>query len=235
MSRIRCMKDLAIFSALDIAERNRIGELACKKLYKKNEFLFREGDPADTIYLIKSGKVKLFKVSSGGKEIILDILKEDDLLGENTFFDQAEHNMNAQAIEDTYICSCTKDDFTLLLQHAETSLKIIRLLGAKLNSFTSQMASIAFNDVKGRVASMLLKLAEEYGSQSPDGVTIEIDLTHNDLASLVNASRVMVSNVVGMLRQDRIISTKGHRFIILNSEGLNTVVENAFYHSCNSG
>ena len=224
--QIRCMKDLAVFSTLDIPERNKIGELACKRFYGKNEFLFRDGDAADTIYLIKSGKIKLFKVSAGGKEIILDILKGDDFFGENTFFDQAEHTMNAQAMEDTYICSCTKEHFAVLLQNPQTSMKIIQLLGEKLNNYTNQVASIAFHDVKGRVAATLLKLAGEYGSRSPEGTTIDIELTHNDLASLVNASRVMVSNVVGSLRQDGIIATKDHRFILLDPDALSAAVEN---------
>ncbi|MBS3970694.1 MAG: Crp/Fnr family transcriptional regulator [Clostridia bacterium] len=223
---IRCMKDLTIFSTLDVNERNKIGELACKRFYAKNEFLFREGDPADTIYLIKSGKVKLFKVSSGGKEIILDILKDDDFFGENTFFDQAQHNMNAQAMENAYVCSCTKEHFALLLQNPKTSMKIIQLLGEKLNNYTNQVASIAFHDVKGRVAAMLLKLAGEYGSSSLEGTTINIELTHNDLASLVNASRVMVSNVVGSLRQDGIIETKDHRFILLDLNALASAMDN---------
>ena len=147
------MKDLAVFSTLDIAEQNKIGELACKRFYRKNDFLFREGDPADTIYLIQ-------------------------------------------------------------------------LLGEKLNNYTNQVASIAFHDVKGRIAAVLLKLAGEYGSHSPEGTTIEIELTHSDLASLVNASRVMVSNVVGSLRQDGIIATKDHRFILLDQQALSSAVEN---------
>lgn len=219
------MKDLTVFSNLDISERNKIGELACKRFYGKNDFLFREGDAADTIYLIKSGKVKLFKISTGGKEIILDILKEDDFFGENTFFDQATHTMNAQAMEDTYICSCTKEHFALLLQNPQTSLKIIQLLGEKLNNYTNQVANIAFHDVKGRVAATLLKLAKEYGLHSAEGTTIDIELTHNDLASLVNASRVMVSNVVGTLRQDGIIATKDHRFILLDPDALSYAMD----------
>jgi CRP/FNR family transcriptional regulator len=224
--KIRCMKDLSVFSTLDIPERNRIGELACKRLYQRNEYLFREGDPADTVYLIKSGKVKLFKVSAGGKEIILDILKEDDMLGENTFFDRAEHTMNAQAIESTFVCSCTREHFALLLQNPQTSLKIIQLLGEKLNNYTNQVANIAFHDVRGRIAATLLKLAKQYGTSSPQGTSIDIELTHNDLASLVNASRVMVSNVIGSLRQDGVIATKDHRFIILNADALSSALEN---------
>lgn len=221
------MKELAIFSTMEFAEREKIGALAGKKVYRKNEFIFREGESADSIYLVKYGRVKLFKVSGGGKEITLDILKEDDIFGENTFFDDSEHAMNAQALEDTFICSCNKEHFSLLLQSPQTALKIIQLLGKKLNDYTEKVAGIAFRDVKGRISSTLLRLAKEYGRPSPQGTTIDIDidLTHQDLANLVNASRVMVTNVLGSLRQEGAIETRGRRIILVSWDKLSKAVE----------
>ena len=218
MKKISCMKDLSIFSTLDVVERERVGALAGRKVYYKNEFVFREGEVTSTIYLIKSGRVRLFKISEGGKEITLDILKEDDIFGENTFLEDSKHTMNAQAIEDTFICSCDKEHFTLLLQNPRTSLKIIQLLGKKLNDYTDQVANIAFRDVKGRISSTLLRLADEYGTPSPEGVTLNIELTHQDLANLVNASRVMVTNVLINLRQEGAIATKGQKISLLNKD-----------------
>lgn len=225
MNKIQCMKDLAIFSTLEFLEREQIGRLAGKKVYRKNEFIFREGEPADSIYLIKYGRVRLFKVSGGGKEITLDILKEDGIFGENTFFEDSEHTMSAQAMEDTFVCSCSKEHFSLLLQNPRTALKIIQLLGKKLNDYTEKVASIAFRDVKGRISATLMRLAKEYGRPSPQGTTIDIDLTHQDLANLVNASRVMVTNVLGSLRQEGAIETRGHRITLLSWDKLSKAVE----------
>ena len=218
MKKISCMKDLSIFSTLDVVERERVGALAGRKVYNKNQFIFREGEATCTIYLIKYGRVRLFKVSEGGKEITLDILKEDDIFGENTFMEDSNHTMNAQAIEDTFICSCDKEHFTLLLQNPRTSLKIIQLLGKKLNDYTDQVSNMAFRDVKGRISSTLLRLAEDYGKPSTEGVTINIELTHQDLANLVNASRVMVTNVLINLRQEGAIATKGQTISLLNKD-----------------
>lgn len=225
MKKIQCMKELAIFSTLDFIEREKIGTLAGKKVYRKNQFIFREGEPADTIHLVKYGRVRLFKVSGLGKEITLDILKENDIFGENTFFDNSKHIMNAQAMDDTFICSCSKEHFALLLQSPGTALKIIQLLGKKLNNYTEQVASIAFRDVKGRISASLLRLADEYGQPSPEGTTIDIDLTHQDLANLVNASRVMVTNVLSNLRQEGAIETRGHRITLLSWEKLAKAAE----------
>ena len=220
------MKELALFATLNFVEREKIGVLAGKKVYRKNEMLFRDGESAHTIYLIKYGRVRLFKVSESGKEITLDILKEDDILGENTFFEEnAHHTMNAQAMEDTFICSCNKEHFAILLQNPQTALKIIQLLGGKLNNYTDKVASIAFQDVKGRISVMLLRLADEYGKPSPKGTIIDINLTHQDIASLVNASRVMVTNVLGDLKQEGAIATRGHQLVLLSKEKLAGAIE----------
>lgn len=215
------MKDLSLFSTLDLSEREKIGMLAGKRVYRKHEIIFRDTDPAHTIYLIKYGRIRLFKVSEGGKEITLDILKADDIFGENTFFEEnPRHTLSAQAMEDTFICSCSKEHFALLLQNPQTALKIIQFLGEKLNNYTNKVASIAFQDVKGRIAVMLLRLAEEYGKPSPEGTIIEINLTHQDIACLVNASRVMVTNTLGDFKQEGAIATRGHHFILLNPDKL---------------
>lgn len=225
LKTFRCMKDLAIFASLDFLEKEKIGALAGKKVYRKNEFIFREGEPADAVYLIKYGRVRVFKISEGGKEITLDILKEDDLFGENTFFDDAQHTMNAQALEDTFICSCNRQSFLDLLKNPQISLKIIQLLGERLNNYTEQVANIAFLDVKGRISATLLRLAQEYGKPAPEGTMIDIDITHQDLAYIVNASRVMVTNVLIALRQEGVIATRGHRITLLRKEKLAEIVK----------
>ncbi|HWR44836.1 Crp/Fnr family transcriptional regulator [Sporomusa sp.] len=214
--KTKCMKDLEIFSALTSAEREEVGKLAIKKIYKKNEFVFREGEAADSIYLIKSGRVRVFKTSEDGKELTLDFFKSEDILGESMFFENALHTMNARALEDTFICCCTKELFSVLLQNPEASLTIIQHLVQKANNYTEHLSRIAFMDVRGRIMDLLYRLAEKYGTPTPAGSTICIDLTHQDIGSLVNASRVMVTNVLSELRKEKLVHINGHRITILN-------------------
>jgi CRP/FNR family transcriptional regulator len=210
------MKDLDIFSALSLAERDEVGKLAIKKIYKKNEFIFREGEAADSIYLIKYGRVRVFKISDEGKELTLDFFKAEDILGEAMFFENALHTMNAMAVEDTFICCCTKELFSILLHNPQSSLKIIQYLVQKANNYTEHLSRMAFMDVRGRIIDLLFKLDEKYGTPSPLGSTISIDLTHQDVGSLVNASRVMVTNVLSELRKEKLVHINGHRITILN-------------------
>lgn len=210
----RCMKDLDIFSALSHSEREQIGDLALKKTYRKNEPVFAEGTEADSIYLIKSGRVKLYKISEDGKEFTLDYLKSEDIFGEVTFFENATHTMNAVAMEDTFICCCTKELFVKLLNNPQTALKIVQYLGKKMNAYTEHMSHTAFKDVRGRVLGVLCRLAESYGTRTNVGLTITLDLTHQDIGCLVNASRVMVTNVLGELRKEHLVHIEGHRITL---------------------
>jgi CRP/FNR family transcriptional regulator len=208
------MKDLDIFSALSHAEREQIGTLALKKIYRKNEPIFSQGAEADAIYLIKAGRVRLYKLSEEGKECTLDYLKAEDIFGEVTFFENAVHTMNAVATEDTFICCCTKELFVKLLDSPQTALKIIQYLGKKMNEYTEHMSRTAFKDVRGRVLDVLCKLAESYGKQTDTGLTIALGLTHQDIGSLVNASRVMVTNVLGELRKENLVHIDGQRITL---------------------
>lgn len=215
----RCMKDLEIFSALSPAEREQIGDLALKRTYRKHESIFMQGTEADTIYLIKTGRVRLYKVSEEGKEFTLDFLKAEDIFGEVTFFENAVHSMNAVAMEDTFICSCTRELFVKLLSNPETALKIVQYLGKRMNEYTEHMTRSAFQDVRGRVLAVLCKLASSYGKQTGTGFTLAMELTHQDIGSLVNASRVMVTNVLSELRKEKLVHIDGQR-ITLSKESI---------------
>ncbi|AFV05248.1 transcriptional regulator, Crp/Fnr family [Dehalobacter sp. CF] len=140
------MKDLEIFQALIEEEKTQVIRLARGKQYRKGESLFAEGDPAETIYLVKGGKVLLYKISEDGKELSLDILQENDIFGENTILENTCHTMYAKALENVFVCTCTQKDFNSLLINPIVAFKVISYLSEKLNNYTQQAAVMAFQD-----------------------------------------------------------------------------------------
>lgn len=226
-SKIKCMKDLVIFESLNGEEKNQVTKIAQAKSYNKGDTIFLEGETADTVYLVRAGRVLLYKISEEGKEITLDILQVDDIFGENTLFDDILHTMNAKAIEDTFVCTCSRNDLPHLLQNPMIALKIIKVLGEKLNNYTEQMANLAFRDVKGRVLNILVRLAKEYGQTTSTGIMIDVTLNHQDMASLVNASRVMVTNTLNDLKHEGKIAVREKRFYIIDQELLKEADFNA--------
>ncbi len=214
---IKCMKDLDIFSSLDDSEKNLVARLARPTFLKKGQAVFSEGMPCDKIYFIRKGRILLYKVSAQGKEMSLDILKQDDIFGENTIFDDSIHTFNAKALEDTFVCVCSRSDFMELLKNPQISIKMMKHLTNKLNGYTDQMANIAFNDVKGRILSIIKKLAEKHGKTTQKGIKIDVILSHQDIANLVNASRVMVTNILNTLKNEGLIAIEKRYIYITDS------------------
>ncbi|MEL4106657.1 Crp/Fnr family transcriptional regulator [Oscillospiraceae bacterium WX1] len=219
MKNYKCMKDLDLFQALNNTEKQQIIKLAKGRRYAKGDRIFAEGDPADTIFLVRYGKVLLYKCSEEGKEIALDILEENDIIGENTIFDEMFQTLNARALEETFVCRCYKNDFVKLLKNPEISIKLIKALTDRLNSYTNSMSDMAFCDVKNRVLNTLVRLSRKYGTVTPEGTQLTVRLSHEDIAHLVNASRVMVTNSINALRQEGRIISHQRRFILPTHHG----------------
>ena len=220
----KCMKDLEIFQKLNESEKAQVLKLARGKRYKKGELIFAEGDLADTIYLVKEGKVLLYKISEDGKELSLNILQENDIFGENTILEDNYQTMYAKALENVFVCTCTQQDFYSLLMNPTVAFKVISYLSEKLNNYTQRAAVMAFQDVKGRVFSTLARLAKDYGELTPDGLRINIILSHQELANLVNASRVMVTNVLNELKHEGLIGVNQRMFFLVDSKLQNKVI-----------
>lgn len=216
--KIKCMKDLELFRGLNKEDKEHIIRLAQGRMFSKNEIMFSEGDKADKIFLVRTGKIILFKVSQEGKEIILDILEEGDIIGENTIFENMTHTFSAKAIDKTYVCTCAQKDFMTLLSNVDISLKIIQSLVEKLNNNTQTMSDYVFYDVKERVLSILARLSKKHGSLTDDGIKLDIPLTHQDIANLVNASRVMVTNTINVLKDEGKLEVQKKHFIIKENQ-----------------
>ncbi len=210
----RCMKDLELFDSLSEQDKSKIVELTRSKYYKRGEMLFCEGDPLNSIYLICFGQVWLTKTSEAGKEIILDILDPGDIMGENTFLEDLECNINARAEQDTMICVCDTNDFYELLKNPDIAVKLIKRLSGKINQYSNNIADLSFYDVRERVLNLLVRLSEKYGEEREKGSFINLYISHDEIAQMVNASRVMVTNVIKTLREDGYIEVIDRKFLL---------------------
>jgi CRP/FNR family transcriptional regulator len=121
-------------------ERHQLEPLTRKLSYAPGQRLFSEGDSATVVLLVTSGRVKLYKVSSGGKEVILGFLGAHDLLGEETLFREGTRPFSAEALEPTMVCGCSKEDLeALATQYPSIAAKLTRTLGEKLTQMSGQI------------------------------------------------------------------------------------------------
>lgn len=215
MGKLTCISQLSLFSDLNEGELQRVAELAEKRIYDKDQAIFWEGETARQIYVVNSGLIKMVKVSETGKEFIMGFAKEDHVLGEDAVFGEEEYSFSAIALEECCITVCSKESLEkLFLTNPSLAMKVIYSLCRKLNQSTEQINSLAFQSARERLISALRQMAKEYGIPTERGLAIQVPLTHQDIASIINVSRPTVTNLLLQLRHEGVLEIVDHRMVV---------------------
>lgn len=186
------------------------------KKYSKGSYLFQEGDPIKGIYLLKSGKVQIGKVTPEGRELTLKICGENQLVGEITVFSgPSKYRLDAKAIEDTECLKITIDDFEEALQlDQQLAMAFMRWTGIDQQKTQSKFRDLLLHGKKGALYSTLIRLSNSYGKPQPEGVLIDIVLTNQELANFCGMTREVVNRMLSDLKKDGIISMEEGKLII---------------------
>jgi len=162
----------------------------------RGDRLFHEGDPGDALYVIETGKIKLARRAADGRENLLAILGPGEMFGELSLFDPGPRVATAVAVSNARVHSLTRDDFVPLLDQPRVALSLLAALGRRLRRTNEALADLVFSDVPGRVAKALLDLSSRFGRPVEDGVLVAHELTQEELAQLVGASRETVNKAL---------------------------------------
>jgi len=217
-----CAKKVPIFSDLESNQLEMITDAIIRKRYKKGDVIFLQGSVLDGLYIINSGKIKIFKYTKEGKEQILYILSDGDFFGELSLLKAEEVSYNAEAMEDVNICMIQKKDFdkTLAL-NPEISVKILGVIGGRLSKLETLVQSLGTKDIEARISQMLLELADEFGVHKKNSIEINISLTREDMANFIGVTRETISRKLSHLQDEGVIKLIGNKKIaILNIESL---------------
>jgi CRP-like cAMP-binding protein len=210
-----CLGQLWMFENLPQADVAELIREAARKKLKKGETLFMQSDPADELFLIKGGRVKLIKIFEDGSELTLDIRKDGDFLGENVFSEQGQYPVSAICLEDTMTCGFSRGQFEqLVLKHPHIGLQVIRNLSDRVTWLTSQVGSMAVTNIEERLYRVLCNVAQKHGSTNSRGVVIQFPLTHEDLGFLTGAHRVSITRAMTALKNAGKIILEDKRLIL---------------------
>jgi CRP/FNR family transcriptional regulator, cyclic AMP receptor protein len=220
MSAIDVLHRISLFADLREEELQDLAACLGKRTFGADMILFHKGSPSQALYLIESGKVRAFALSDGGLEITLDIYGPGECLGETALLDGQMRCAGAMTLQPTVTYTLQRDDFLRCLdEHPKVARRALTLLADRLNHLTEFTENLAFLDVPGRVAAVLLELAARYGVNE-GSIEIDLHLTQSELATWVCASRVMVNKVLGAFRDDGLIKIDGQTITILSVPGL---------------
>jgi CRP/FNR family transcriptional regulator len=210
-----------LFSGLSDQELTTLSSLFQRRTFGRGVIIFHKESPPQNLYLIESGRVRIFVLSSAGQEISLNILSEGECFGELSLIDGLPRSAGAVTMEVTVVHSLDRIHFLQALEnYPHFARNLIDLLGRRLRYNTALAESIAFLDIYGRVAAKLLELADRYGVVRPEGILIDLRLTQTELASWVMSSRESVNKVLGVFRERGFVQFEGQTLWIMDRAGL---------------
>lgn len=208
----KCFRDLWLFEDLTEAENRCCLEFGSSRLFRAGQPVFHQGDPADAMFFIKAGRIKLSKGLVDGREIILDFRTAGDMIGENMIAEDSDYPVTAWSLEDTLTCGFTRSNFeTLVRQNPQIGLRVIRNMGKRIAFLTSRLESMSSGNVQDRLFRVLCNIANEHGIHDDRGYHVAFSLTHEELGFLLGVHRVTVTRAMKELtRTGRVlISDRG--------------------------
>ena len=210
-----------IFLGLDSAAADALRSSMSLVKLRKGQSLFKEGDDGDNLYVVSNGKVKLGTKSPDGRENLLMILGPGDMFGELSLFDSGPRTATATAVTDSKLLTLGQDKvIPWVREHPEVSLQLLARLASRLRRTNEVVGDLVFSDVPGRVAKALIDLGVKFGEKRPEGLFVNHDLTQEELAQLVGASRETVNKALADFAQRGWLRLEARSVMILDYERL---------------
>ena len=210
-----------IFQGVESAAVNTLIEQLDSTTFPRGTTIFDEGEPGDRLFIITSGKVKLARHAPDGRENLLTIMGPSDMFGELSIFDPGPRTSSAVCVTEVTAASMNSD---LLHQwiddHPDISAQLLRMLARRLRRTNNSLADLIFTDVPGRVAKALLQLANRFGTQEGANLRVTHDLTQEEIAQLVGASRETVNKALAEFAHRGWIRLEGKSVVICDTERL---------------
>jgi CRP/FNR family transcriptional regulator, cyclic AMP receptor protein len=215
------VRQAPLFAALDDDAAQALLATMTRIRIGRGEAVFHEGDRGDRLYVIVEGKIKLGRASGDGRENLLAVLGPGEMFGELSLFDPGPRTATASAITDTTLASLDHDDLRpVLLERPAVAYHLLRALAQRLRRTNEAMADLVFSDVPGRVAKALLDLSDKFGQDEDQGVRVQHDLTQEELAQFVGASRETVNKALSEFANRGWLRIEGRSVVLLAKDRL---------------
>ena len=183
--------------------------------------LFQEGEPGDSLYIVLEGKVKLGRRSSDGRENLVAVMGPADQFGEMSLFDPGPRTATAVVVTDARLARLPKQALqTWVQERPQIAIQLLHVIARRLRRTNTMLADLIFVDVPGRVAKQLLLLAQKFGSVDSGQLRVTHDLTQEELAQLVGASRETVNKALADFASRGWLRLEGKSVVILDRERL---------------
>ena len=231
MSPVECGRTLAkvpIFSGLTETELGFLAQRAVPRQYAPGEVVFAEGQPCAGLYVVERGHIRIFKTSPGGREQVLTIDGPGSSVAEVPVFDGGNYPASGAAVDSALLLFVSKQDFqALCLAHPQVTLKVLRIVGARLRRLVGIIEELSFTTVRHRLASFLVRLARQEGKRTPAGIEILLPASHQELAAQIGTVRELVSRNLSRFQAEGLLIVEGRNVIVRDLKALEAELESA--------
>ena len=204
-----------LFGELDESSIGKLAERATQRTYSKGQLIFYQGDLAGSLFIMKEGLVKVFVTSEGGDEMLLVTLRPLDTFGELALLDGSERSASAQALEATTVVELNRATFLEVVRSDPNMTEaLLRSMGAVLRRLTEQASDLVFLDLHGRVAKLLMHMADENGNVTDDGIELDLKLTQTDIAAMVGGSRQSINQILRSFEDRGYLELQGKAVLV---------------------
>jgi CRP/FNR family transcriptional regulator, cyclic AMP receptor protein len=215
------LRSAVLFRELDDEAAAALRSSMTEVKLSKGDVLFREGDEGDRVYVVIEGKIKLGRTSADGRENLLALLGPSQMFGELSLFDPGPRSATATAVTDSTLLALGHSELLpWLTGRPEVSRSLLLQLASRLRRSNDTLADLVFSDVPGRVAKTLLELATRFGTPADEGIHVAHDLTQEELAQLVGASRETVNKALADFTSRGWIRLEQRSVVLLDVERL---------------
>ena len=209
------LKRTSLFEDWELDDLERLSKTTPYRKFSAGDVIYHMDDPADAIYFLKNGLVKISKLFPNGKEAILGVVGQYDAFGELLLTAQERRPTQAEAIEDTILIVLPRAGLEVLLEtRPKVALKFIQIMAARLFESQAWSAEVSAYSAPGRLASLLFRFALEFGHATSDGTRVDLKLTQEDLSRMIGATRETVSHCLNRLKASGAISRTRAPFVV---------------------
>ncbi|QDU78500.1 Global nitrogen regulator [Polystyrenella longa] len=210
-----------LFERLTKEQIKRLEETSKVRPFKRGELIYLPTDAGNSVLMVASGRIKIYHITSEGKQAVLSLMEPGEIFGELAALDDNPREEFAEAMVSSSVIMIPSEALRQLAEeHASVSLGVTKLLGLRRRRIERRLKSLLFRSNRDRLIHLLLELTEKYGRQTADGVLITIKLAHQDLASIIGSTRETVTVLLGELQNERQIEVHSRQLLLRNIEKL---------------
>ena len=215
------LKGFDLFRGLSEGELTGVERQSQTRRLRRGELLYLTGDPADRVYTVRQGLIRLTAMTAEGREATLGLLGEGEIFGELEVIEGTTRTHLAAGHEESLVFAIPKEVFLgLMARQADFAFRVSVRLGHRLAQFQSKIACLLFKGAQSRLSELLIELGERYGQKTPEGTRLRHRFSHRELASLIGVSRETVSYTIGEFRRAGLIATQGGQIVLRRPDQL---------------